>query len=205
MRPAALIVLRKRAFAFSVDVDGENRLYEITRSGLNDRIYTKGVQKKSFYITKRFNFEPTQKSNQFEVKRLIGGDIAISGVRDIVNVKVEFRPDFYPGWRVAMGEKSFGSGLFDDFTFSLPRWTQLPFESPDDSCVAGYEGPINRGRTFQMLVRGTGDFRVDALRLAMPPNSEPKSYVPKCEPNDPNISFDFSLENDYEYNIVDYR
>lgn len=205
VRPSALLVLRKRAYAFSVDVDGENRIYEITRSGLNDRIYTKGVQKKSFYITKRFTFEPTQKSNQFEVKRLIGGDISISEVRDVVSVKVEFRPDFYPSWSVAMGEKSFGSYLFDGFDFSLPRWTQLPFESPDDGCKKGHDGPINRGRMFQMLIRCVGDFRVDAMRLAMPADSEPKTYIPACLPNDTNISFDFILENDYEYNIVDYR
>lgn len=205
IRPSALLVLRKRAFAFSVDKDGENRIYEITRNGLNDRIYEKGVQKKSFYISKRFTFEPTQKSNQFEIKELIGGDVIISDVHDVINLRVDFRPDYYPGWSTAMDDKEFGSYLFSTFEFSLPRYKLFPFESPDNSCKDGYDGPINKGRSFEIMVSGTGDFRVEAMRLAMRPDSEPKTYIPECAPNDRNISFDFNLENDYEYNIVDYR
>lgn len=203
IRPCALLKHGKQAFAFSFDLDGENRIYEIKRSGLNDRIYGKFAKTKWFYITKRYNWEP--KSSRFDGKRLVGGDVLISGIKDIIKIAVDFRPDNLPCWSFAMKEREIGSDFENEWKFSLTRAKPLTFESPYDGCVKGWEGKVNNGLSFQFMISGEGSVRVDGMRAAIAPIGNPKGLAPDCRENNTKISLDCTIENDYSYNVIDSR
>jgi hypothetical protein len=205
IRPCALLRMGKQAFAFSHDTDGENRIYEIKRRGLNDRIYGKASKTKWFYITKRFNWEQTGKSNRFEGKRFVGGDLLISNISDVVNVGVDYRPDNLACWSFAMQSREVGNDFEDDWKFSLTRSKPLFFETPYDGCIQGWDKPVNNGLAFQFMVHGEGDVQVDGLRVAIAPIPNPKALAPDCRPNNKKIELTCELEQDYSYNIIDSR
>jgi hypothetical protein len=210
IRPCGLIKFGKRAFAFSHDSDGNNRIYEISRDAPNDYIEGEFVKIKSFYMTKKFDFGGGGKKSvldlgtttEYEMKSLIGGEMDISDVRDVIKIGVEFRPDNVICWAPAMIEREYGSDFDDNFIFSQPRFRKFKFGTPANYCVPGLDTPINQGRKFQLRVNIQGHARVDDVRIAMPQRSNPLFAAPDCRPNDPMISLDCGMRNDYEYDIV---
>lgn len=207
IRPCALLKLGKRAFAFSYDVDGENRIYEITRSGLNDEIYGRPVSTKWFYHTKRWDWKNTQRSNEFEVKKLVGGELWISEVRDQIKVGVDYRNDNSPCWTELNPNEAFGSKFTGQWKFSSPRGKRFKFPTPQERCVKGDPYPSNHGSQHQIMVYGEGYMRIDRMRVAMAAVNDPNSNQANCKPDDPNISVDLGckLSDDYSYEIADSR
>lgn len=212
IRPVVLVNGRigntVRGFAFSHDDDGENRMYEIMRRGGNDRIEDKPVKTKWFYHTKRFSWLDTRLSNEFEIKKLIGGDLWFSEVSDRVKFMVEYRADNNPIWRPLMPEKPFGTVIGSDWKFSQPRYGRFKFNTPSqEDCDKGLPFPPNHGAAFQIKVSGEGFSSIDRMRIAMPEKNDSSSAVGDCNKpdDDPKTILDGETDNDYSYSIASNR
>jgi len=211
IRPTALVKTRMgttiRAFAFSYDEDGVNRIYEITRKGLVDSIDGENIKTKWFYITKKFSWASTARSNDFEVKRLVGGEVWVSDISHRVKVIVDYRPDNAMGWYQTMADKEFGSDLSDGWTFSQSRYGRFKFDTPFTGCLKGAPYPLPHGASHQIKVEGEGAVQIDRLRLAMGAFNDPSDAVGSCnKPKDNEKTvLDTIPENDYSYSISGSR
>lgn len=207
VRPTVLVNGRfdkvKRAFAFSFDADGENRLYEILKDGLHDSINGVSKQTEWFYLTKRFDWTTAQTSNTFEKKRLIGGELHVSELKERVNIEVGYRSDNRPDWNPLLEPTPVGPAL-TGFNFTAPRWKRLKFPTPSDKCKVGESSPAASGFQHQAIIVGSGAVRVDRLRLAMAPGGNDPDVSISEKVDDPSlqIGIDGNLENDYAYLIV---
>jgi len=150
-----------RAFAFSYDCDGKNRIYEFERKG--DYDYANGQRKAivSFYDTPRYcGFE----SNRFTHKRLTGGNIELSGMNDAVGLTVQYRPDNARGfvdWKTAtVGCQCTGLG-------QGPSWDRKNLGQPNDVCIDGSKFLANIFRASQFRIKLTGAATVDRLGVTM--------------------------------------
>jgi len=201
-RPCGLIKVGSRAFGFSHDIDGQNRIYEITRKGINDEVDGKTVQTEWFYLTKRFDWKNSGKSNEFEVKKIVGGELWVSDVRDIIEIGVDFRADNMPYWSSLMKNQQFGS-KFDTAKFSLPRYERFRFQTPETACSQGAPYPSNHGSQHQIMIYGKGSVRIDRMRVAMGATNSPSIPTGNCGENNSNISIDNGkIEDEYSYNIA---
>jgi hypothetical protein len=207
IRPTGLLKIGKVAFAFSFDVDGENRVYEITKKGKSDLVNENHVQTAWFYISKRFDWRATQRSNEFEVKKLIGGEFWVSDIRERITFGVDYRADNSLCWNPLHANQEFGSDFEDEWKFSHPRYTRIKFNSPVEKADCGAPYPSNHGSQHQIMVYGTGQVRVDRLRIAMAEKGDPASPQGTCTPDDPKTSLDndCKLDDDFAYNIADSR
>lgn len=207
IRPCALLKLGTRAFAFSYDSDGENRIYEIKKGGLHDSIEDTPVQTSWFYLTKRFDWKDSQRSNEFEVKEIIGGECWVSNIRDRIQVGVDFRADNSPCWHPILNPYNFGSDFGNDFLFSAPRYGRFKFLSPESQSCTGAPYPTTHGSQHQVMVYGTGQVKVDRLRIAMASKNDSNSPQGTCEEDDAKTSLDNAckLEDDFGYDIAASR
>lgn len=203
IRPCGFVKIGGRCFAFSHDTDGENRIYEVKKRGLNDRFDGQMVQTEWFYLTKQFAWDASQRTNAFETKQLLGGDAWISQIHDKVKIGIDYRADNSPCWLTAMKQTDYGSDFGDTFEFSLPRYDRLYMQSPEDKC--GGRGRSNFGATFQFMVYGKGDVKIDRLRVAVEMQNAPTAMGGECFKNDDKkkLGVDCKLENDYAYSIVE--
>ena len=201
IRPCGLIKMGQRAFAFSHDCDGQNRIYEITRNGGNDRFEGKNVQTQWLYHTKRFDWGQTQRSNNFEIKRFIGGQLWVSGVKDRISIGVNYRPDNLECWKYAMKEQEFGSDFNGEYLFTQDRYKRFKFLTPEGGCEPGAPYPVNHGAEHQFMVYGSGRVKIDRLRVAMDATNKPDELTGDCKVDDPKKVIDCHPESDYAYSI----
>lgn len=203
IRPCAVIKMGQRAFAFSYDSDGQNRIYEIARNGLsNDRFDGKNIKTKWFYFTKKFDWSSTQQSNSFEVKKLVGGHLWISEITDRILVGVDYRPDNLPCWKYVMQPQEFGSDFEEEYKFSLPRYKRWSFLTPESGCEPGAPYPFDHGAEHQFMIYGEGRVKVDRMRVAMAGFNDPNTPG-DCKPDNPKIQLDCHQESDYSYDIAE--
>jgi hypothetical protein len=203
VRPCSYLKLGGRCFVFSHDTDGENRIYEIKKNGVDDRFEGKPVQTEWFYLTKQFAWESSQRTNAFEIKQLLGGDVWVSKVHNKIKFGVDYRPDNNPCWYRAMKETDYGSSFGDSYEFSLPRAERLYMQSPELKCTSTY--PSNHGAVFQFMIYGKGYVEVDRFRVAVDIANDPVPMGGPCFKNDETkkIGIDCKIENDYGYSIVE--
>lgn len=196
----------KRAFAVSYDTDGENRIYEIMRKGFDDVIDQKTVRTKWHYMTKRFSWIDTKLTNEFEVKRIVGGEVWTSDIHNPITVEAFWRPDNMPCWHEMLPELEFGSKP-DGWVFSQPRYKRFKFITPKDVCVKGAPYPANHGAMHQVMIKGEGGVQIDRLRVSVTDRNDPNAPIGSCNepPNDQQIALDCIDQDDYVYNIADYR
>jgi hypothetical protein len=203
VRPCSYIKLGKRCFVFSHDTDGQNRIYEIKKDGVDDRFNGNPVKTKWFYLTKQFSWDSSQRTNAFETKQLLGGDVWISKVHNKIKFGIDYRPDNNPCWYQAMKETEYGSDFKNSYEFSLPRYDRLYMQSPQEKCTNNVK--TNHGAIFQFMVYGQGDVKIDRLRVAVDISNDPTPMGGGCFKNDETrkVGLDCKLENDYNYSIVD--
>lgn len=211
IRPTVLVAARfagvKRAFAFSFDSDGENRIYEISQTRMNDEVNGERVRTKWFYVSKRMDWVDSQKSNSFEVKSLVGGELHISEVRDRVEVSTDFRADNCPVWSELMTPTEFGPEFQPGFKFTAPRWKRFKFLTPSAKVRQGETIPSANGTQHQIRISGEGAVRVDRMRVAMAPGgNDPNVPVgedpSKIDNPETVIGVDGTYTDDYNYLIV---
>lgn len=210
IRPTVLVNGRfegvKRGFAFSFDADGENRIYELAATGVNDQVNGSDVQPEWLYITKKLDWTSSQASNTFEMKKIVGGELHISEVRDRITISSDYRSDNRPDWNELLAPTPFGPAL-TGFKFSDPRWKRFKFLTPTDKCRVGEPNSPAHGLQHQIMVSGRGSCRVDRLRVAMAPggndeNTPVGDNPQKIDNPELQIGVDGKLENDYGYLIV---
>lgn len=211
IRPSVLVNGKfagiERAFAFSFDGDGQNRIYEIgPESGRNDVSEGKEVLPEWFYFTKRYDWSSAQSSNSFEMKKIVGGELHISEVKDRVEVEAFYRADYREDWFTLQKEYEFGPKM-EGFTFSNSRWRTVKFLTPSNHCLKGEPQSPAHGVEHQIMIAGTGSVRVNRMRVAMAPGgNDPNTPVGQdtSKKDDPTIQYglDGTYSNDYGYLIV---
>lgn len=173
-RPTQLLTANisgvKRAFAFSFDEDNKNHLYELREDGEDDFVDGTSKKIKSYFITKRYDFADSGKTNKFYTKGLNGGSLFASEISDEVSISASFRTDSYPCWNELMPKITFGCSNADKegctAEFSEHLYKQFKFLSPDDVCGNGVNGLSTSGYEFQILVEMEGSVAIDRLRIS---------------------------------------
>jgi hypothetical protein len=185
---SATINQEARAFAFSYDVDKNNRLYEIT-SQKGDDYGENGPSKiKSFFTTGRYDFSSTQKTNKFIRKKLTGGDLWISGIENQIEVEMEYRSDSSKCWNQLLEPTILGCNSCDPILSeecvpqqSAEIYKKLILTTPDDSdCTEVEDIPAVEGAEFQVKLKLTGSATVDRMRLMANIKSNEASPVGSC-------------------------
>jgi hypothetical protein len=206
IRPTGLVRVRDRAFAMSYDGDGINRLYEITKGIGNDN-GTKKVL--SHYVTKHFSFPPN--SSEFHNKKLNGGEVWISEVKDRVGLQVNYRPDNSPCWHELGGEMNFGTDnpeVPGQLPFSRDRSKKFLLGSPNpDDCVEGTDRLAVNGSTIQLIVEVEGNAKIDRVRIEASSDEETNLKLQGDCPSEESTAvygpIQCKSEEDYKYLIVD--
>lgn len=180
-----------RCFAMSYDCDGRNRLYEIEAQGMYDVIEDRPRSIVSFYDTPLLGTIEAA-SNNFDLKKLTGGVIDLSGLKEEVDATIQFRPD---GSACNIDLHSFKAGC--DCTtgvtqadcnkmFSQPRPHKEHMPGADENgCVPGTDTPA--AFQYNTVVRVTLDGRatVDRMRIQYSVQKDDetvKCESPNCEP-----------------------
>lgn len=153
-----------RAFAFAIDADGKNQIYELTVNAYDD-----------FDGPVEWSME--MRSMDFDTpmneKEILGGDLWISEVTDEVEIEVESKTDSEPDWQpwtsVPVISKT---GECQEITCGgvptirkgyFPRRTLM---KPPKSCNAETKKLNGRCFEWQTKLSGTGHCRVDRFRLS---------------------------------------
>ena len=196
-----------RGFIFSHDDDGINRLYELTTNQGDDVCDGVSSPIKSYFITKRYNYDISQQTNRYQNKSLCGGDIWLSNINEQSQINVSYRVDSYPIWNTLMGPITIGCPNPDDtgceYTQTNPRWKKLEFPTPAEMPKEGGSGMCAIGAEHQLLVEMTGTVTVDRIRLSAltqgnveDPTGDLPSEPFNCDP------VDYCPVNDYDYYLI---
>lgn len=177
VRPTALVTAtiagEPRAFAFSYDKDGVNRIYEFTGQQGDD--YGENGFKKieSFFVTGRYSFAGSEQTNAYYRKKISGGEMWVSEINGQASISSEYRPDSAQCWYELQGEQVIGCDSCEpmqDGECTLlgysSRYNRLIITTPDNKeCndVAGI--PAVSGAEFQIKVNLTGNITVDRMRI----------------------------------------
>lgn len=190
----ATIRTEERGFCFSFDQDGENRLYEFKREGIDDFVQDENRKIKSFLVTKRFDFTEGAPTNRFIRKKLVGGTMWLSEINEQINLEVLYRPDSYPCFDTLLDPMNLGCDTCQqvqtDCTFegSQPRYAKVKFPTPEDStCQIGQDISVNSGAEFQLRINLEGSATIDRFRLAIDLAGNLDSPIGDC-PDDPKFT-----------------
>lgn len=161
----------ERAFAFGLDDDNHNALYEITIDDVED--YNGPIT--SELISRSMNFgEP------FNEDEIYGGDIWVDNVRAETDIEVFYKPDQYPEW-LAWQPSEDGSCALDivskigtcgEITCGMCPTVRRGFspriklKKPDTQCDATTSRNTRLGYEHQVKIRWTGNMAINQLRIA---------------------------------------
>lgn len=201
LRTCGLISLGSNAFSFSFDSDRQNRMYQIDAKGNDDCFEGENKKIKSFYITKRFDWQVTNRTHRFETKQLLGGELLYSELKERSTIKVDYRPDSCEVWTSFVNELEFGPDLGSNDIFTYPYYGKIKFATPSSNCFLGQ--PSNHASQFQFMVSGLGQFTIDGCRFGASINNDANSSVGDCKDKPSNLVIDGTVEDEYSYDIVD--
>jgi len=167
-----------RTFAFGVDEDGNNQLYELSMNDADDWD-AQAVQWE--LVTRVFDFTKlSQQSNPFTESDLYDGDLWVNSVTQsqaIVpshSIKVSYRPDNYPEWIPwrEFDARHLGligrAGAIDNGGLPTARAgfrPRLSFGKPKNESDKTTRRNLRRGFQFQLKFNGTGHIVLDRFRL----------------------------------------
>lgn len=183
----AFIQNQERAFVFSFDADGQNRIYEIDESQSSDYAQNKTVPIRSYFNTKRYDFADTEATNRYLRKELIGGEFWASNLQEQVNFDVEYRAENYPCWEILLPEKTIGCPSCSitegcNFVVNNPRDRRLKSPTPDiNICQLGSDIPAPIGSDFQVQVNMVGTATIERFRLAAYLQGNVDLPLPDCD------------------------
>src|SRR5438477_1440850 len=159
-----------RAFAFGLDANNQNQLYELSQDDADDF----DGQKIPWKLEMRsFDFTKSQQSSPFTEIDLYGADVWIREVIGVGNTMQAFyRPDNYPDW-VPWNEFPPLNAIGDAGALSLggiptlragfaPRQT---LDKPKMDVDPSTKRKLTRGFEFQVKLEGTGHVVIDKFRL----------------------------------------
>jgi hypothetical protein len=170
----------EHCFTFSHDDDGKNRIYELTRNGVDDFVDGENHKIRSYFSTRRFDWSSSGQTNKDYRKKINGGDMWLSDFSQAITVMVQYRPDAYQCWH----------DLYEDTFYcdncppklenqcepivSQNQMRRITFESPESGCQENQDIKTDHGAEFQLKVELIGNVEVSRLRLsiAKPENAD---------------------------------
>lgn len=180
-----------RCFAMSFDRDGRNRLYEFTLDDANDSF--ESAPRKQFwrYDTAALG-QVEARCSYFDLKKMTGGQIVLSGIKGQGDVAVKMIPDGAPcvvpfsggdvGCDCPVSEVPCQAG-------SAPQQANIYLSNPPvdgpDSCVPGTVQPGGMFHYTQVRVSGHGTMAVERMRVrfeARQAGETAECIVENCEP-----------------------
>jgi hypothetical protein len=208
---AGIVEGERRGFVMSFDTDNKNRLYEITVKQGDDYGENGTVPIKSFFVTGRYDFSRTERTNKFIRKKITGGEMWMSEIKGDVTSSVEYRADSNPCWSELKVPTTYGCEPCSPKLIAscTPRrggslYKRYKFNTPDPAkCNDIAEIPSIEGSEFQLKVDLEGAATVDRLRLMANikmNNDSPIGDCPEDEEECPEICcqeryWDYSIAN----------
>lgn len=165
---------RHRCFGVVVSrLDGSLNMYEISDTAKFDADATDSKKRFDWYVeTPAFTF-----GQEFELKKLLGGEIWIDRVSGTVTMNVDFRPDAQTCW-LPWFDTSFCSArdCLEDVNnpCSYPVNPQdlgpgyrfpITLPAPRGDCAVGQRRPSNQGYQFQVRLRMHGYCRIRGILI----------------------------------------
>jgi len=160
----------QRCFVFAENASNEVEIWEVQKDVHCDN---DGSDKRIewFFETRAMAF-----GSQFEQKKLSTFDLWLEDLRGEADLSVYSRPDASPNWNLwhSWEHRSKAKNCSDqeDGCFSLKTYQssyrpRVQISTPPQSCndLGDIKAPTDLGYTFQVRVKGTGDFRVSNFRL----------------------------------------
>lgn len=181
--------LQHRAFAFSYDADGVNRLYELSKTGLDDTFEGSPVPIKSFFDSANIGNEQGL-TNNFLPKVVGSAELELSNLQEPVQIDISLRPDSSPCY-VPITTYTAGCGCFVPpavpcLTFSQPSYDRRVTSGLDGKCIPGTGLPLSNLRHWQARIAMTGFAEVERMRWSFKPNPDRENQAmcqtPACRP-----------------------
>lgn len=198
---------QERAFAFSYDRDGRNRLYEFTLTNGDDTFGQQPRKIQGYYTTGSFGNVPDLTS-LFAPKTLSGGVVEFSEVLGASQFTVEYRPDGSPCWvSVDRGEPGCDCptrkecGEDGRSMTAFPQYGRKYFESVDpNTCLPGTSANAATFHHCQVRVQMIGSLTIDRLNVRF--NLKPDGQLAECLGNNCEPIDCCPAMDDYAYHIA---
>lgn len=169
----------ERAFAFAINSQGHNELWEILKEGAFDN---KDVRIVSVIESRAMTF-----NNPLEMTRLLAFELYVENVQGLITIDVKHRPDSYPCWfDWRTGEICFThEDCTEDplvcktlATFKPGYRTRLGFGTPPDECEELDNKPSRLGYDHQIRLTWAGKMGIRKFVVKSQAISE--SEYPEC-------------------------
>jgi hypothetical protein len=188
IRPWALVEgrigLQDRAFAFSYDIDGKNRLYEFQRTGTDDSFNGAPVQIESWLDSANLGNVPGV-TNNFVPKVVGSVETELSNLTEPVQVNISIRPDSSPCY-VPVAQYEVGCGCPTPPAtgcpvFSMPNYDRRVISGLEDQCISGTSLPLKNLRHWQSRLEFSGYAELERQRWSFVANPNRTNFA-ECEP-----------------------
>lgn len=199
---------QERAFAFSYDRDGRNRLYEFTLTQGDDTFGQEPRKIQSYYTTTAFG-NVADVTSLFAPKTIAGGVLEFSDVLNASSFTVEYRPDGTPCWvRVDSGEPGCDCPTRQTCEenptrplTAFPQYGRKYFESIDlKKCLPGTSANAATFHHCQVRVQMIGSLTIDRLNIQF--NLKPDAKLSECLGNSCDPIDCCPAVDDYAYHIA---
>lgn len=171
----------QRSLAFTYNASSQAiQLHEFRRSNIG-KLFDNGTDRIKWIIETPILFGPTVKPMS-ELVRLLDAELFVQNVAGQVDIKVEYRPDFYPGW-----EEWRTMYICADITQANSKYgyrTRLSLGDPtSDACDAANGNRLLRvGHFFQFRITVTGYCKLMYFRAQTTTEPAPDFGPPECSP-----------------------
>lgn len=195
---------QERAFAFSYDRDGRNRLYEFTLVDGDDVFETTPRKIHSQFTSKSLGNVPDV-TNEFAPKTFSGGVIEFSDVLNASEISIQYRPDGSPCWvqvdRAEPGCDCPTRPECPDTLTAFPQYGRKYFESvPLDVCLPGTMFPAAEFHHCQLRVQMVGSMVIERFNIRF--NLKPDGQLAECLGNNCEPITCCPAVDDYAYHIA---
>lgn len=162
-----------RCFALSFDRDGRNRIYEFTLEDGND-LFANEPRKQFWRYDTAAMGQVEARCSYFDLKKLTGGQLVMSGIRGAGDVEVLMFPDGAP-CTVPLSGGEIGCDC-PEYPENCVRgtgaqWANLYLQAPKvdnpNACVPGTTQPAGMFHYAQIRVTGHGVAAVERLKVRM--------------------------------------
>lgn len=182
----------ERCFAMSYDRDGRNRIYEITIQP-GDDIFERERRKQFWRYDTAALGQVEARCSFFDLKKMTGGQIVLSGILGAGDVRVDMKPDG-ANCMVKFSEGEIGCDCptyaEDCVRGTQPQWANLYLSNPPvdgaGACVPGTVQPGGMFHYTQLRVSGHGSATVERLRARFEvrdADEVAKCIQQNCEPS----------------------
>lgn len=179
-----------RMFCLSFDRDGRNRLYEFSLTDGED-LYENEPRKQFWRYDTAALGQVEARFSFFDLKKVTGGQLVLSGIKSQGDVEVSIFPDGAP-CRITLSGGDVGCDCPDYapcLVGTQPQWENIHLEAPlvegVASCVPGTTQPGGMMHYCVARIGGHGAMAVERFNIRMQEQKESDTaecLTPNCEP-----------------------